>query len=205
MLLSFRASLERRLGITLGFAHYLLAFVVRAFLGRELKLQPLQSVQQSANAGWVPFAAQWGWHLSLVQLARDGAKGDEALCLECANCRSQGLGFRICLLACLSIIDPAALAGRKQAQARQHPHYGGVMPATATNGRYPSSVQLIRQRLARNEASRPKLQNGRNQGAGAGVRGSLIGQCTMASACATIFFYLLAPLRTSWPNLDVLS
>jgi hypothetical protein len=43
------------------------------------------------------------------------------------------------------------------------PHYGGVMPATATGGRYSSSVQLIRQRTARNEASRHKLPNGRGQ------------------------------------------
>ena len=56
--------------------------------------------------------------------------------LERTNCRSQSLGSRIC---------GGALAGCEQAQARQHPHHGGVMPATATSGRYSSSVQLIRQ------------------------------------------------------------
>jgi hypothetical protein len=131
-------------------------------------------MEQSANAGWVPFAARCCWYLSLVQLARDGAKRDEALCLECSNCGSQGLGPTICaLLACLSIVEPAAIAGRKQAQARQRPHYGGVMPSTAAGSRYSSPVQLIRQRSARNEASRPQLPNDWDQSMGARVCGQL--------------------------------
>ena len=77
---------------------------------------------------------------------------------------SQSLGSRVCgLLACQSIVYPAALAGRKQTLPRQHPHHGRVTPATAAGGRYSSSVQLIRQRTARNEASRQKLSNSRHR------------------------------------------
>ena len=138
------------------------------------RLQPFQAVQQSANAGRVPFAAKCRWYLSRVQLARDGTKRNEVLSPQCSNCRSQSLGSRICgLLVCQSIVDPVALAVRNQAQARQYPHHGGVAPATAAGGRYSSSVQLIRQRTARNEASRHKLLNGRGQSKGAGVCGSI--------------------------------
>src|SRR5580693_4065977 len=138
-------------------------------------LQLFQALQQSANAASMPSPAACGWYLSFVKLARDGTKRDEALSLECANYRSQHLGSHIRgLLECLSIVDHG-VAVRLQAQARQHPHHGGVMPAATTSGRYCSSVQLVRQRPARNEASRPKLPNGRDQSTGAGVRGPLIG------------------------------
>jgi hypothetical protein len=127
--------------------------------------EPFQAVQQSANAGWVPSAALCGWYLSLVQLARNGLRRDAALCPECANFRSQGLRSHVRgLLVCQYVV-----AGCDQAQTRQHPLYGGAMPATAAGGRYSSSVQLIRQRTARNEASRHKLSNGRGQSTGPGV------------------------------------
>jgi hypothetical protein len=88
-------------------------------------------------------------YLSLVQLARDGTKRNEALCPECPNCRGQSLGSRICgLLACLPIIYPAALAGGEQAQTLQHPYHGVGMPFTAMGGRDSSTVQLVCQRRA---------------------------------------------------------
>jgi hypothetical protein len=43
--------------------------------------------------------------------------------------------------ACLSV--PVAVAGRDQAQSRQHTHDGDAMLAATKGGRYPSSVQLI--------------------------------------------------------------
>jgi hypothetical protein len=141
-----------------------------------LRLQPFQAAQESFNAGGVPFAAPCRWYLSRVQLARDEAESIEALCPEFTNCRGQRLGFRISVpLACLPIVDSAACAGRKKAQAPQHPHYGRVVPSTTAGGRYSSSVQLIRQRPARYEPSRPKLPNSWDQSIGAGVRGPLIG------------------------------
>ena len=101
----------------------------------------------------------------LVSLARSTRarwrQKDVALCPECTNCLSQHLGARICgLLACLSIVDPAARAGCEQAQPRQHPHYGGVLPSTTPCRRYSSSVQLFRHRPARNEACSFKLAKG---------------------------------------------
>src|SRR4029077_304455 len=112
------------------------------------------------------------WYLSLIQRARDGTKRDEALCLECTNCRSQSLGLGMCgLLACQSIVDPALGA---QAQARQHPLDGGAMPATATRGRYTSSVQLNRKRSLGSEAIRDELPNGRGHSKSAGVCGLFV-------------------------------
>jgi hypothetical protein len=135
-----------------------------------MSAEPFQAVQQSANAGRVPFAAKCRWYLSRVQLVRDGTKRNEVLPLQCSNCRSQSLSSRICgQLACQSIVDPGALAVRSQAQARQYPHHGGVAPGAGAGGWYSSSVQLFRQRTARNEASRHKLPNGRGQSKGAGV------------------------------------
>jgi hypothetical protein len=81
-------------------------------------------------------AAQSSWYLSLFRRVRDGAKRNEAFCLEFTNCRSQRLGSRIGgTLAFLSIIDRGARAPREQPLARQHPHYGGVMPSITTRGR----------------------------------------------------------------------
>ena len=40
-------------------------------------IEPFQALQQSLNAGWVPFAALRGWYLLLAQLARDGIDGDK--------------------------------------------------------------------------------------------------------------------------------
>jgi hypothetical protein len=133
--------------------------------------EPFQAAKQSANAGWMPLASQCRWYLSLVQFARDGLKGHGALCLECANSRSQSLGSRICgLVACKSNLDPAL---GDQTQARKHPPDGGAMPATAKGGRYSPSVQFIRKLTLGNEASRHKLPNGRRQSSGAGVCGPL--------------------------------
>jgi hypothetical protein len=58
------------------------------------------------------------------------------------------------------------------------------MPPPATGGRYPPSVQFIRQPTLGNEACRHKLPNGREQSQGAGVCGPLIGQRTMHLAPA---------------------
>jgi hypothetical protein len=141
-------------------------------------LQPFQAVQQSADAGSVPFAAPCRWYLSLVQPARDGLEGDEARCPKITNCRGQRTSSRVRgPLVCQSIVDPAivdsAIFGREQIHVRQYPHDGGVVPPAAMGGRYSSSVQFIRQRPARNEASRPELTNDRDQGVGAGVCGPL--------------------------------
>jgi hypothetical protein len=82
-------------------------------------IEPLQALQQSLNASWLPFAVKCRWYLSLVQLARDGAGGDKACCREFPNCRSQGFGSRLGgLLVCLPIIDPAICS---QTKARKHP------------------------------------------------------------------------------------
>jgi hypothetical protein len=49
-------------------------FVIGADSGWRGSLQSCQAVQHSADAGWVPFAAQCSWYLSLIQLARDATK-----------------------------------------------------------------------------------------------------------------------------------
>ena len=62
------------------------------------------------------------------------------------------------------------------------------MPLTAADGRYPSSVQFIRQRMLGNEASRHKHTNGRGQSKGARVRAPLsLRQQRQSPACATKF------------------
>jgi hypothetical protein len=135
-------------------------------------LQLFQAVQQSANAAWVPFAAPCRLYFSLVQLTSNGLDGDKARFPKFTNCRANSLSPHVCdPLACPSIV---AVAGRDQAQARQHPRDSGAMPSTAKGGRYPSSVQFIRQLTLGNEASRYKLPNGRGQNSGAEVCGPLI-------------------------------
>ena len=130
-------------------------------------IKPFEPLQQSANAAWVPFAAPSGSYLSRIQLARDGAKRDEALYLECTNCRSQCLGSGICgLLVCQPIVDRAL---GDQAEAPQYLPDAGAMPPTAEGGWYPPSIQFIRQCLLGNEACRHKLSNGRGQSSGAAV------------------------------------
>jgi KilA-N domain len=84
-------------------------------------------------------------YLSLTQLACDGPDGDKALVPKLGDCRGQRLSSHVRgMLLCLSIVDPDALAPGEQVQARQHPHYGGVMPSTVPCSRYSSSVQLVR-------------------------------------------------------------
>jgi hypothetical protein len=87
-----------------------------AMLAARGTIQPIKALQQSLNAGSVPFAAECGWYLSRVQLSRHGGESIETPCLEFTNCWSQRLGFRIGgLVACLSIVGPAVDKGREQA------------------------------------------------------------------------------------------
>jgi hypothetical protein len=79
------------------------------------------------------------------------------------------------------------------------------MPATATGSRYSSSVQLIRQRPARNEASRPKLAKGRGQSSGAGLCGPLARYRTAYPAPAGRSFPAYLLHGPSSPVLAVLS
>ena len=73
-------------------------------------IELLKALQQSLNTGGVPFAAECGWYLSLVQCVRDGVKRDEAFCLKFPNCRSQCPGSCISgPLACLAIVGPVPL------------------------------------------------------------------------------------------------
>jgi hypothetical protein len=96
-----------------------------ATLAERDTIEPLKTLQQSANAKGVPFAALCCRYSSLVQLPRDGLDGDKARFPKFTNCRSQGLGSRIRgLLLCQTIIGPT-VAQRYQAQARQRPYYGG--------------------------------------------------------------------------------
>ncbi len=105
--------------------------------------------------------------------AESALDGDEARCPKITNCRGQRTSSHVRgLLVCQSIVDPA-IFGRELIHARQYPHDGGVVPPAAMGGRYASSVQFIRQRPARNEASRPELTNDRDQSMGAGVCGPL--------------------------------
>jgi hypothetical protein len=69
--------------------------------------------------------------------------------------------------ACLSIVDPGALAGHKQALTRQHSHYGGDMPSAATVGGYLPPIQLIRHCLTRCKASRLISLNRRGESSSA--------------------------------------
>ena len=150
-----------------------LSITRRANASTRGELQSFQPMQQSLNAGWVPFAASRGWYLSLAQLACDGIDGDKASFLKIGNCRGQRLSSCVrSTLLCLSIVDPGARAPCEQALALQHPHYSGVMPFTTMGSRYSSSVQLFRQRPARNETWRHQFPNDRDQSMGAGVCGS---------------------------------
>ena len=73
---------------------------------------------QSANAGWVPFGALCRWYLSLVQLTRNGFRG-EARFPKFMNCWAQGHSPNVRgPIDCPSIV---AVAGRDQAHAYQHP------------------------------------------------------------------------------------
>jgi hypothetical protein len=93
--------------------------------------QPFQALQQSCNGSLMPFAAQCGRYLSRVQLARDSLGRDNACRPEFENRRAQGFGSHIRgALVCQSG------AGRTHAQTLRHPHYGGVMPSTATDRWY---------------------------------------------------------------------
>jgi hypothetical protein len=130
----------------------------------------------------MPFAALCRRYPSLVQLPGDGIDGDKARFPKFTNCRSQGLGSRIRgPLVCQTIIGPA-VAQRYQAQARQHPYYGGQMPPAAKGGRYAPSVQLVRQRSVRNEVSHHQLPNGR-------------GACTDVRVCDSLFFKAMCTPR----------
>ena len=139
-------------------------------------IEPIKTFQQSLDAAWVPFAALRGGYLSLAQLPRDGIDGDKASALNFSNCGGQRLSSRVRgKLLCLSIVDPGARAPSEQPLARQHPHYSGVMPFTAMGSLYSSSVQLFRQRPARNETWRHQFPNDRDQSMGAGAGSQLIG------------------------------
>jgi hypothetical protein len=144
-------------------------------------LQPPHAVQQSANAGPVPFGTEWRWYLALVQLVRDSLDGQARLA-KFMNCLAQGLGSQVRgPLKSQSII---AVTGLDQPKTYQHPGYGGAMPITAVGGWNPPSVQFIPQRLLGNEACSHKLSNGRRQSSGAGVRGLLERQRTVPPAPA---------------------
>jgi hypothetical protein len=135
-----------------------------------------EAVQQSANAGRVPFAAKCRWYLSRVQLVRDGTKRNEVLPLQCSNCRSQSLSSRICgLLACQSVVDPGALAVRNQVQARQYPHHGGVAPGTATGGWYSSYRRSRRHASGDRLPASPQEVVKKRAAKGHGVGGLIIG------------------------------
>ena len=151
-----------------------LAAALATTLAARDTIQPFQAPQQTANGGWLPFAAPCRLYPLHVQLSRDVLGGDKARFAKFPNCRAIGFSSHVRgLLGCSSIVDPA-LAQLDQAQARQHPHDGGAMPASAKGGRYPSSVQLTRQLTLGNEASRHELPNGRGQSSGAGVCGLLV-------------------------------
>jgi hypothetical protein len=60
-----------------------------AMLAALRSIKPFQAMQQSLNAGSVPFADECGWYLSRVQLSRNGGESIEAPCLQFPNCRSQ--------------------------------------------------------------------------------------------------------------------
>ena len=127
-----------------------LSITRRANVSTRGGLQSFQPVQQSLNAGWLPFATSRGWYLSRAQLACDGIDGDEASILNLSNVEANASArTSATMLLCLSIVDPGARAPCEQALALQHPHYSGVMPFTAMGSLYSSSVQLFRQRPAR--------------------------------------------------------
>ena len=143
------------------------------------RLQPLQAVQSSANAGPVPFGTEWRWYLALVQLVRDSLDGQARLA-KLMNCLAQGLGSQVRgPLESQSII---AVTGLDQPKTYQHPGYGGAMPITAVGGwnplRFNSSLRPAW------EACSHKLSNGRRQSSGAGVRGLLERQRTVPPAPA---------------------
>jgi len=79
------------------------------------RLQPFETVQQSVNAGSVPFADTCRGYLSLVQLASDGHAGDKARFPKSMNCWAQGRSSHV--RGPLERQSIAALAGRNQAQA----------------------------------------------------------------------------------------
>ena len=78
-------------------------------------LQSFQPVQQSLNAGWLPFATSRGWYLSRAQLACDGIDGDEASILNLSNVEANASArtSATCFFACpLLTLAPVPHASR---------------------------------------------------------------------------------------------
>jgi hypothetical protein len=138
----------------------------------EAPIESFQALQQSANGGWMPFAAPWGRYSLLVQLSRGGLGGDKACFSKPTNCRAIGLSLNVCHPLECKVIVGSAMFRRELEQARKQPPYAAAMPPTTEGACYPSSVQLIRK--AKSGSARcHKFSNGREQSKGAGVCGPL--------------------------------
>jgi peptidoglycan/LPS O-acetylase OafA/YrhL len=84
---SWSLSTECGLYLLFGLGAIIVAALAAMLASRDAT-EPVKALQQSADGASMPLAAPCRWHLSFVQLARDGTDGDEARFPKLSNCRS---------------------------------------------------------------------------------------------------------------------